>query len=126
VSARENAAANGFADRISVVCGDLLSAVGSRAPFDVILSNPPFFAGEPVDLADRAWHAGPGYRDIAALFEQARARLAPHGRFYMLLSSDSDLDLIGSLIERARFHARAVERRSLMIESLILFELRPG
>ena len=74
---------------MSVVCGDLLSALAPRAQFDVILSNPPFFPEEPIDIADRAWHAGPGYRDIAALFEQARARLAPGGRFYLLLSSDS-------------------------------------
>ena len=33
------------------------------------------FAGEPRDVADRAWHAGPGYRDIAKLFAEARERL---------------------------------------------------
>ena len=64
LSARENAAAHGFADRVSVVCGDLLAALTPRAKFDVILSNPPFFPEEPIDVADRAWHAGPGYRDI--------------------------------------------------------------
>jgi release factor glutamine methyltransferase len=124
LSARENAAAHGFGDRVSVVCGDLLSALSPRVQFDVILSNPPFFPEEPIDVADRAWHAGPGYRDIKALFEQARARLAPGGRFYLLLSSDSDLALIGTLIEQARFHARLVARKSLLIESLVLFELR--
>jgi len=95
LSARENARTHGYADRMSVVCGDLLSALAPQAKFDVILSNPPFFPEEPIDVADRAWHAGPGYRDIRALFEQARTRLAPGGRFYLLLSSDSDLGLIG-------------------------------
>ncbi|MBX9777547.1 MAG: methyltransferase [Xanthobacteraceae bacterium] len=124
LSARENALAHGFADRMSVVCGDLLSALAPKAAFDVILSNPPFFPEEPIDVADRAWHAGPGYRDIKALFEQARQCLAPGGRFYLLLSSDSDLGLIGSLIEQAKFRARLVGRKSLLIESLVLFELR--
>jgi release factor glutamine methyltransferase len=124
LSARENAALHGFGDRVSVVCGDLLSALSPRAQFDVILSNPPFFPGEPLDLADRSWHAGPGYRDIKALFEQARTRLAPGGRFYLLLSSDSDLALIGALIEQAKFRAGLVARKSLLIESLVLFELR--
>ena len=126
LSARENAHTHGFADRMSVVCGDLLSALAPTAKFDVILSNPPFFPEEPIDVADRAWHAGPGYRDIRALFEQARARLAPGGRFYLLLSSDSDLGLIGALIEQAGFRARLVGRKSLLIESLVLFELRQG
>ena len=124
LSARENAAAHGFADKVAVVCGDLLWPLAPRTQFDVILSNPPFFPEEPIDVADRAWHAGPGYRDIKALFEQGRAHLAPGGRFYLLLSSDSDLALIGSLIEQARFRARLVGRKSLLIESLVLFELR--
>ena len=124
LSARENAATHGYADKVSVVCGDLLSALSPRARFDVILSNPPFFPEEPIDVADRAWHAGPGYRDIRSLFEQARTRLAPGGRFYLLLSSDSDLGLIGALIEQAKFRFRLVGRKSLLIESLVLFELR--
>jgi release factor glutamine methyltransferase len=91
--------------------------------FDVILSSPPSFAGEPRDLADRAWHAGPDYRDIAMLFIQARERLASGGCMYVLFSSDSDLDLLGSLIIRAGFTARLVAKRSILIESLIIYEL---
>ena len=64
-------------------------ALGPRAQFDVILSNPPYFPEEPLDLADRAWNAGPGYRDIAPLFEQARATLTPGG-------SDVSSDIVGS------------------------------
>ena len=101
-----------------------VSGLAPRPIFDVILSSPPSFPGEPLDLADRAWHAGPDYRDIAALFEQARERLAPGGRFYVLLSSDSDLDYLGALMERARFRARVVEERSIYVESFILYELR--
>ncbi|MBW3654727.1 MAG: 50S ribosomal protein L11 methyltransferase, partial [Gemmatimonadetes bacterium] len=75
--AGENARLNGLADRVTAVGSNLLSALAPRPIFDVIISSPPSFPGEPLDLADRAWHAGPGYRDIAALFEQARERLAP-------------------------------------------------
>ena len=56
-----------------------MSGIAPRPLFDVIISSPPSFPGEPRDLADRAWHAGPEYRDIKALFEQARERLAPGG-----------------------------------------------
>ena len=125
-NATENARINGFGGRVIGVGSNLLSAVGPAPLFDVILSSPPSFPGEPRDIADRAWHAGPDYRDIAALFEQARERLAPDGRLYLLLSSDSDLDLLGRLIARARFTARAVAERSILIESLIIYELRVG
>jgi release factor glutamine methyltransferase len=125
LSAVENAHANGLGDRVSALCTNLLSALAPRPLFDVILSSPPKHAGEPKNLADRGWHAGPQYRDIAALFDQARERLNPGGRLYVMVSSDSDLDLFGKLIDRAGFRARMVYEHSLVIESLIIYEMLP-
>ena len=124
LSATENARANGFDNRITAMCSDLLSALAPSTLFDVIITSPPSFPGEPRDLADRAWHAGPNYRDIALLFEQARERLAPGGRVYILLSSDSDLDLFSALITRARFEALLAAERSLLIELFIIYSLQ--
>ena len=61
---------------------------------------------------------------MAALFEQARERLKPDGCLYVMLSSDSDLDLLGRLINKAGFRTRLVYERSFYIESMILYELR--
>jgi release factor glutamine methyltransferase len=120
-----NAKQNGLAERVTALHSDLFSAVSADEKFDVILSSPPSFPGEPLSVTDRAWHAGPEYRDIAALFDQARARLAPDGRMYLLLSSDSDLDLLGRLMERAGFVADLIAEQSIVVESFILYELRP-
>jgi methylase of polypeptide subunit release factors len=123
LSAADNARLNGLGDRVLPLCSNLLSGIAARPLFDVILSSPPSFAGEPRDVADRAWVAGPGYRDIAELFGQARERLKPDGKFYLLLSSDSDLGLLGRLIEEAGFQARLAGERSIVFESFILYEL---
>jgi release factor glutamine methyltransferase len=123
LAAAENARSNGFEDRFTAVCSDLLSALAPDRFYDVIISSPPSFPGEALDLADRAWHAGPNYRDVAPLFDQARQRLAPGGRMYLLISSDSDLDLFGGLIRKAGFQARLAAERSIWIESLIIYEL---
>jgi len=123
LTAAYNSRANGVGDRITAVCSDLLSAVAPRPLFDVILSSPPKHAGKPRNLADRGWHAGSNYRDITALFDQSRERLKPGGRLYIMLSSDSDLDLFATLIDRAGFHARLAHERSIFIESLIIYEL---
>ena len=122
-SAAENARANGLGARVTGVCSNLLAAFARRPLFDVILSSPPKHAGEPRDLADRGWHAGPAYRDVADLFDQARERLKPDGRIYVMVSSDSDLDLFGRRIERAGFRARLAHEYSIVIESLIIYEL---
>jgi methylase of polypeptide subunit release factors len=125
-AAAENARANGLASRVRPVCSDLFAGIQPGAQFEVILSNPPFFVGEPLDLADRAWHAGPDYRDIAPLFDQARARLAPGGSMYVVLSSHADLDLFDVMITRAGFRARLAAERSILIEMLKIYELRPA
>ena len=124
LSALENAQANGYGDRVKSACMNLLAELPTRPLFDVILSSPPKHAGEPRDLADRGWHAGPHYRDVAALFAQARERLKPDGCLYVMVSSDSDLDLFGRLINEAGFRARLVYERSFYIESMLLYELR--
>ena len=125
-NAAENGRANGLGDRVTAVCTNLLSALAPRPLFDVILSSPPKHAGEPRNLADRGWHAGPAYRDIAALFDQARERLKPGGRLYVMVSSDSDLDLFSRLIVAAGFRARLAHEHSILIESLIIYELLAG
>jgi release factor glutamine methyltransferase len=124
LTAAENARANGVDDRVSGLCSNLLSALVPRPLFDVILSSPPKHAGKPRDLADRGWHAGPRYRDIAALFDQSRERLKPGGRVYVMVSSDSDLELLGAFITKAGFKAQLVAERSIFIESFILYSLQ--
>jgi SAM-dependent methyltransferase len=47
-----NAKANGVGGQVRSVCSNLLSAIAPRPLFDVILSSPPSFAGEPLDLAE--------------------------------------------------------------------------
>jgi release factor glutamine methyltransferase len=121
----DNACANGLGDRVTAIRSDLMSGLEPDCLFDVIISNPPFFSGEPRDIADRAWVAGPGYRDIISLFEQARQRLKPSGKMYVLLSSDSDLHFLGRLIARAGFRARIATAFSIIIESMIIYELTP-
>jgi release factor glutamine methyltransferase len=124
LSAVENARANDLGHRVTGVCTNLLAAFAPGPLFDVILSSPPKHAAEPRDMSDRGWHAGPQFRDVAALFEQARERLAPNGRCYVMLSSDSDLNLFGMLMERAGFRSRLVHEHSILIESFVLYELQ--
>ena len=77
----------------------LLSNVGARERplFDVIVSNPPYFPGEPRDLADRAWHSGPPHRDILELFVRARGLPRP-----------------------------PADKRSIMIDTFVIYELQTG
>jgi hypothetical protein len=41
-----------------------------------------------------------------------------------MVSSDTDLDLFGMMIQKAGFSARMVREHSLVVESLIIYELQ--
>ena len=123
-TAAENAQAKGVGDRVVTVVSNLFSAVAPQPQFDVILVNPPFCAGEAWDIADRAWRAGPDYRDIIQLFEQARERLLPGGTVYLVISSASDLHLLGKLIRDAGFSSELVSRRFILLETFLIYRLR--
>src|SRR6185312_9591703 len=125
-AANDNARINGLSDRVTGICSNLMSALAARPLFDVIVSNPPYFPGEPRDLADRAWHSGPSHRDILELFVQARERLAPGGRMYVLLSARADLVFVQALMERAGFRVRLADQRSIMIDTFMIYELQTG
>jgi len=123
LSAKENAESNGYGDRVTAACMDLLADVPPQPTFDAIFSSPPKHAGEARDLADRGWHAGDRHRHIADLFKQSRERLKPGGRLYVMMASDSDLDLFSRLIHEAGFRARLAVERSFYIESMLIYEL---
>jgi release factor glutamine methyltransferase len=125
-AARDNARINGLGDRVAGVCSNLLAGLAARPLFDVIISNPPYFAGEPRDLADRAWHSGPSHRDIAELFVQSRQRLKPGGRMYVLFSTRVDLKFVQALMQEAGFRTQQVSERSIMIDTFVIYELQPG
>lgn len=122
-AARMNAKKNNL-PQVTSLHSDLFSALPANKTFDVIICSPPSFSGEPRDDADRAWHAGPGYRDILPLFDQAAQRLNENGKMYLLISSDTNRRLIDHLIELADLEAKEVARRSVFLEAFHLFELR--
>jgi release factor glutamine methyltransferase len=123
-TARRNADSNGFRERVIALESDLLAVLPPRPDFDVIISDPPPFPGEPLDIADRAWSAGPDYRDIADLFRQAKLRLATGGVMYLSLSIHSDLTRLGELISAAGFEPRLAAEHSIWIDRFLLLELR--
>lgn len=121
-TAAVNAVRNGL-PQVEARESNLLSAVPETEQFDVVISSPPSFSGEPRNMADRAWHAGPGYRDIVPLFAQAAARLKPAGAMYLLVSSDTNMALFDHLIAQAGFSSARVATQSILVEKFFLYEL---
>jgi tRNA1(Val) A37 N6-methylase TrmN6 len=50
--ARDNACANGRGDRLSIVEGNVADAPSVGAPFDIVMTNPPFLAADKARLSE--------------------------------------------------------------------------
>jgi len=125
-AAAENAEANGLSNIVETRVSNLLAAVDRNERFDIIISNPPSFAGEARDMADRAWHAGPRYRDLQPLFGQAFERLKDNGAMLLLLSSDSNLTLLECWAKQAGFDWQLLAKKSIGVEAFLIFHLGKG
>lgn len=81
--ARMNALMNQLDGRVDVRHGDLFATLGTER-FDLVLFNPPFLVGAPVDERDAAWRSS----DAAARFARGLdAHLTEEGGALLLLSS---------------------------------------
>jgi release factor glutamine methyltransferase len=121
-----NATANGL--DIQALQSDLFAALGDRR-FDLVVVNPPYFAKDPIDDAERAWFAGTdlGY------FERFFARLGDHlehdprcATTLMVLSEGCDTDTITAAAERHGFITRAVSSKRRWLGVQVVWEIQRG
>jgi len=129
--ARENARANGVADKVTVLEGDLfapLAACGRDVTvprlFDVILLNPPYLEGRVRSLLDHAMF-DPGRRLHRRFFAEAGAFLAPGGCVLMVCSSLAEPGQALAIADELGWDASIVRRKRAWGETLFLYRLTP-
>lgn len=122
-----NAAANRLQDRIRVLQSDLFAAIPDGERFDLVLWNPPFYPGEPLDDAQRAWRAGESFDVIHRFGRSAAGFLAPGGILLVILSSDVNEEEFFQAFPAFAITPHSAHRR--FFEVLTVYELsasRPG
>jgi release factor glutamine methyltransferase len=121
-AARANAILNEVEAIVQVREGDLFDPVGEER-FDVVVFNPPYYRGKPIDRRDLAWRSP----DVDVRFAEELGRhLAPGGRALVCLSTDSDIEL--QLVDRlahAGFSVDVASERDLVNEVLRLYRVAP-
>jgi release factor glutamine methyltransferase len=115
--ARINAALNGVEDRVDVRLGDLFEPVRDER-FDLVLFNPPYIRGVPLEPFDRAFKS----RDVASRFAAGLAHhLTPKGRAILLLSSDGDASQFLDALASRGFAANVLAQRDLRHELVTIY-----
>ena len=103
--AAANVAASPWADRIEVVCTDF-ARLTTEEPFDLIVSNPPYFVNSlqnPDAQRAKARHSDSLPYDL--LLERAAELLAPSGRFALIFP----VEPLGDVLEAAAKHGLALD-----------------
>lgn len=120
-----NASANGVT--VEVLHSDLFTSLLERR-FDLVVVNPPYFAKDPVDDAERAWFAGAdlGY------FERFFAGLGDHlavgprpGRALMVLSEGCDIGVITAAATRHGFRLAVTSRKCVWLGMQVVWVIDP-
>jgi HemK-related putative methylase len=117
---RINTLLNRVDERVEVRQGDLFAPVGGQR-FDVVLFNPPFYLGSPIDLRDHAWRSN----DVVARFAaQLADHLTTNGVAFVILSTDGETDRFLSAFQEQHLSIEAVARRDLTSEIFTIYRLR--
>lgn len=118
--ARINAIVHRVEARLEVREGDLFAPVAGE-PFDLVLFNPPFFAGEPSSDLDRAWRSVDVPERFGAGLDEV---LAPGGRALVVVSSHGGAVRTLSALEAGGFTVAPVLVTDLGYEVVTIVEAR--
>jgi HemK-related putative methylase len=119
--ARINVLLNNLESRVQIREGDLFAPVaGDR--FDLVLFNPPFYRGTPVDRLDQAWRA----TDVMERFASGlKGALRPTGEARIVLSTDGEWRATLAALQARGFTISPVAFRDFGNEVLTVYSGRP-
>jgi len=117
--AKTNVNANHLEKKIAVREGDLFDAV-SDEKFDVILFNPPYFAGTPKNTFEESM-----FSDVIILrfLSEANSHLRNNGQVYLALSDLAPLKQIQSSMTMCGFDFQIVKQKNYVNECLYVYRL---
>jgi methylase of polypeptide subunit release factors len=123
-SAETNVLVSARTSRVRLRAGDMFEAVRSDK-FDVILTNPPYFRGEPNGEADRAYFAGEGLEWFSKLAEEAPSHLTAGGQMLMVLGDAAPIrDIFAPFLAR-NWQVEPVAYKHYLSETITIYCLEP-
>lgn len=133
-NARYNAWLFGHKDRfearqVSENEPEAYSVVDSNETFDIIITNPPWEAGTPEDMASRARY-DPNFRLLISFMRGLRSHLNEGGIAYIVLGNTDAINFILDLsyqnnLQMTKLDNRTIWEYSGEFQPAMLFELRP-
>ena len=124
--ARANAARNRLSDRIAVVQSDVWDDVPEAAPYDLVITNPPFYPRAVESVTDHAFASGDRHAFVSRLAAGLGTRLARGGSLLLIHSSDEEFTPIKRLLAEHGLQGVVVVEKRGVFETLTIREFRAG
>lgn len=125
-TAIENTIANASENNVSikVVQSDLFSNLSSQT-FDWVIINPPYYARNPENDADRAWYCGEDFKYFKDLFKQLPNFIGVQSKVVMVLTLECNLTEIFRIAREAGCEFSLIaEKKAFFDGKDMLYQLR--
>ncbi len=119
----DNSARNGFSQAVTARESDLFASLPrGNELYDLIVTNPPFYAGAPMTEAEYAWRAGDDMMFFKRFARDSGRYLASGGKLLLVLSSELDVASAIRIFEQSGFSMNLVRERKRLFETFGIYE----
>lgn len=108
---------------LKIISSDVFEQVPSQQ-FDWIVVNPPYYANDPIDEAELAWHCGKNFEYFQKFFQGLEHYIHRKTRTIMVLTLGCELERIFAIARSYGYQMNILEERSVLFDGKdFLFEI---
>lgn len=108
---------------LKIISSDVFDQVPLQQ-FDWIVVNPPYYANDPIDEAELAWHCGKDFEYFRKFFASLGKFTGRQTRTIMVLTLGCDLETIFSIAKSYGFKMNVLKERNVLFDGKdFLFEI---
>lgn len=119
----ENIRLNGFNDGFETIESNLFSNIPSGKKFDIVLINPPYYKGDPENDFEKGFYGGKNLEILELFFKNVKQFLSDSGVIYMILSDDSDLNMIELYADKSGFKTNIEQTNKKYFETFYIYKM---
>lgn len=108
---------------VEVVHSDLFDEIPQQR-YDYIIINPPYYKKTPTSEKEFAWFGGDDFQYFRKLFSQLDNFIYENTNVIMVLSDDTDFDMIKSIGQDSKFTMEEIMKKKIWGEEHFIFSIR--
>ena len=108
---------------VEIIHSDLFNEIPQRR-YDYIIINPPYYKKTPASEKEFAWFGGDDFQYFRKLFSQLDNFIFENTNVIMVLSDDTEIDMIKSIALDSRFIMKELLRKKIWGEEHFIFNIR--